>query len=222
METEYDLDELLKGKVEAIIAKLSDLASAELEQLKKAEAAAVKPRQQLIDAIAAELNSRPVEASNEDIQSQAALDAQAAKIAALEGQLAERDRRIADLEAAIADAAGKGQAKAEKPVAMKPHAEAAEEPLPDELVVVCVDGDNATIPGLPKLTFAGWQFGKDGQGGYVLNEGIAFPRGVPETEVSALFAVTGKGKGLRGGLVSPLIVGGGKSVEIPAGHLRFA
>lgn len=257
---EYDHEELLKGSVESITAKLGDMTRAELEALKKAEAATVKPRSSLIDAIAATIAALPAEdaaAGTDD-----AVDAQAARIAELDGILqtlavglrerglveagAEFDMvgvvfitidaskdRIAELEGLnltanqeIEDLRKAAAAKA--PAAPKP-AKAKQmkllpgvpDEMPEELRVVFVDADNCTLPDLPALVFAGWQFSNDGSG-LVLNEGIAFDPGRPLTDVAAAIATSDGKHGLRATLAVPITVGGGKAMSLPAGHLRFA
>lgn len=128
--------------------------------------------------------------------------------------------RIADLEGAVADGQAKAAAKGEKPVAMQVAANLPDLSGLDEVRVRCVDADDVTVPGLPPLIFMPHQFEREGDG-YVLDAAIAFPRESPESEVTALF-LTIKGKsGLRAAFVQPISIGGGKSIELPRGHVRF-
>lgn len=241
MAIEYDMNELIGGTVESISAKLGELSDAQLTALDGLEREAAKPRQSLLDAIAAEIGSRtkPQDgaADQGDAQAKAeaaAIDAQAKRIAELENQAAADAKRIAELETAAvaADAEIKRltalkapkDAKVKDPKATTLKVAALGNDVPAEVRVICVDGDDATIIGLPAMLFSGWQFSvekQDDRASLVLNEGISFPPSAPDCVVSAIYASADGKTGMRATLVQPLVLGGGKSVELPAGHLRF-
>ncbi len=100
---EFDVDAIVGGNAESIIAKLSDLSDVQLVDLRRAEAAQVKPRKTVIEAIEAEELGR-LEAAEATGLAQAdpallaaeadAAGAQAAKIDQLESQLITADEEI--------------------------------------------------------------------------------------------------------------------------------
>ena len=221
---EFDVAAVIGGNADSIVAKLSDLSDAQLNDLGLAETGQAKPRSTVLAAIDAERKGRAEAASQASSALVAAQDDAAAvlavRIAELEKLVAERDQRIADLEGAIADRQAKAAAKVEKPVAMQVAADLPDLAGLEEVRVRCVDADDVTVPGLSPLLFMPWQFVLEGDG-YVLDAPIAFPREAPESEVAALF-LTIKGKsGLRAAFVQPVSVGGGKALELPRGHVKF-
>lgn len=247
MMIEFDLETILGESVDSLSAKLSEMSDQQLVQLRVMEAAAVKPRSTLIAAIDTEQSVRSAKAGPE-IEAKAGVDGTNAPdagdpVAEFDANLMLVSATIAELEAKVlslqadnlALTALLAEAGTAKPKAAKvAHAgkalvlsSAGEAGLDQigrgEVVrVVFADEEDVSLPSIPALLFEPYQMKRDGLDGFILDASIAFPAAMPRGVIARIWALPGAGKaGLVATLVSPLEVGGGRSVEIPGGHLRF-
>ncbi|WP_343609350.1 hypothetical protein [Novosphingobium sp.] len=92
--------------------------------------------------------------------------------------------------------------------------------------VVFADATDHLLEQIPALQFPASVLVKGDDGTVVLNAPISFPRFGPTSDVSSAWLVgDATDEGLAGAvcrLVIPVGVGGGRAVELPAGHLRFS
>lgn len=242
-QVDYDVDALLGGSVDSIIAKFSDLSDAQLQILTDKEKDTEKPRATLLKALAAALESRAHDKAQTDPDALAKmgaalgddvaqmlmdeLSALGARVVAVETDLAAAQAIIAEMSAAV------------PPEQQQPH-EADNVLSISEAPVVLVLADDASayrrivftglddriLDSIPALVMDDGAFVRDSDGAMVLNRAISFPAGAPREEVHAVWLVADGNKdgslpGAVARMLSPYLVGGGLSSEIPKGFLRF-
>lgn len=246
-EVDYDLDELLGGSVATITAAFGDLSVNQLGILADKERAAEKPRQTLLSAVETEQAARAAQAQEIALLQAAQRTMQegqeaAAKILAMGNgepqaptydQLAQRVRELMEenigLRALLGDAADnqgeEQEAAPAKPQFVMVRADAIDKPRG----IIFAGANDRVLTELTPLQFFPADFAKEGSG-ITLNKVIDFPlHGVPQ-EVHSVWVIGADGfdpesestiKGWPCHLIHPLHVSGGRSAQIPAGHLMF-
>lgn len=218
----FDAKALAAKKVDDITPKLAELSRGDLEALVAFEKGSEGlKRSTLIEAIDSRIKT---------------INAEAEADAAGEGDRGdmipktEHERIVAGLKAAhateiAAAKAGDGKEPKPKPVKALALPKGAASPTFDQLTgmtkVVLVDEDDVPVPGAPTPEFAGAPDFKSMGGSLVLNRDIALDPGLPAGGVAGAFLLAGDKPIGRAQLVSPMGIGGGATVTLPAGSLAF-
>lgn len=274
---EYDLSEIIKDPVEAIVAKLITMSTAQVVDLRDMEMAKTEPKRRstLVSALNEVIGQRETVADGQVDDP----EMEATKDAVINRQTGE----IANLRAALAGLEAKGEAfdaltdglveralvAAGEPFTVSwllALVDAATGPLSgDAEKVARLEADNATLraqlvnldylpgPDVPderrmkesaqvehftRIVFAGaddqllthlptllvepHNLDDRGKDGIELKMALSFPTHGPAGDIHSIWLTGESGKSGRvSRLLAPLPTGGGKSAEIPAGHLLF-
>jgi hypothetical protein len=204
-----DLNELLKGTVDDVTAKLGDIQANDLATLHKLESKG-QNRTTMLAAIDAETKGRETPLVTGKTYTQDEVNA----------LVAEKDKRIAELESL---GAVKAPAAPTDPLKLpeKGMADAALLALKGETAIVFVDDQDIAIPDLPELTFWPPDFEPNGDHALLQRE-IEFPIDRTHREVSAAFLMVDGKPVARAALVQPFATGGGRPSKLPGRTLSFA
>lgn len=220
-----DRERTARGEAHAsaldIARKSAEAAGAQIytdEDFDEATKAAIAER----DALKSQVDTLTKERDDGAQQANADVEGAKERIAELESQVTalttERDAAVASRGAATGEARAPKATKKSKPRTFELDGEAE---IEGATTVAFADANGVTFPAIADLEFGEGDF-LAGSAGHVLQRAISFDGTEPQSSISAVYLLDGKGKPVAvSRMMQPMIVGGGRKGMLPAGSLRF-